>query len=256
MRHVTLFCSVTTAFSEGRSRRLAGAILAACGALALAPAGAWAADHQWTGPQGGAWSSNANWSGGAPTVNEVGATVTLPQGSTSTMDIPGLSLDGLVLSGDNVTLNGGSGTGPLHVGSITSTGANDVIAAPLAPAQGLLHVHPNAPSAFLKISGAISGDATDQLWFTASQAAASPSEVGVVLTGKNTFAGAATVFQGTLRLDNSGFDVGFVGSSITVGDPQKVGAFLELGQSSQIGDTTDVVLASRGVLDLGSANDE
>jgi autotransporter-associated beta strand protein len=148
----------------------------------------------WTGAAGdGRWSTAANWQGDTPPSN--GDAVELPTASTMVDDLPGLTLQELLLSG------------PAHLsGAPLSFGAGGVqlkskvqasIANPIAINGGALQIVLDPLGGPLTLSGMLSGSGGLKVVGTSRGSGL------VVLTANNTYSGATDVVNGTLEIDGS-----------------------------------------------------
>ena len=100
----------------------------------------------------------------------------------------------------------------------------------------------------LTLSGAIGG--ADGLQVNGSGAG------GVTLTANsNTYTGTTTVAAGTLALNSGGLNTAVTDPTIVVGVSGGSAATLKLLQSFEIGDSTDVQIASSGTFDVNSFNE-
>ena len=228
-------------------------VLAASAFVAIGAAPALAATHVWQGPSsGGLWSTAANWTNGLPTSGEPGGTIVQFGSSTSTtMNIPGLTIDELHFTGTgNTVLASGSTAlginGSTLVSNILDAAGGNTVAAPLTLSGAA--VLANVATGTLTLSGSIGG--TDGFVVDGSGAS------GVTLTGtSNTYSGTTTVSTGTLALNSNGLDTAVTGSSIVVGSASGGAATLRLLQSFEIGDSTDVQVQATGTFDVNSASE-
>jgi len=210
--------------------------------------------HTWTGPSGGTWSNAANWSGGVPTSGEAGGTtVKFGTNTTSTMDIVGLTVDQLWLSGTGNTINGLAGrtlfvNGSAAQNNIRSDGTGNTLAASLPLGlTGAVTIFIQSTSGTLNIAGTISG--TTNLRFFGLAATD-----GTRLTGQITIPGTTFVSSGTLLLDNNGVNAAITGPNVVVGD-SVTEATLRLAQHSEIADTTDVRVTANSTFDVAGHYD-
>ena len=217
--------------------------LAVAGALiALGASPALAATHVWQGPaSGGLWSNGANWTNGLPTTGEPGGTIVQFNGSTSTtMNIAGLTVDQIHFAGTaNTILASGSTalgvSGSVLLNNILDDAGGNSVAAPLTLSGST--VFATVTTGTLTLSGSIGG--SDGLHVNGSGAG------GVTLSGtSNTYTGTTTVAAGTLSLNSSGFNTAVTDPTIVVGLSGGSAATLKLLQSLEIGDSTDVQVAS------------
>jgi len=222
--------------------------------LAVSAASASANLHTWTGPSGGTWSNAANWSGGVPTSGEAGGTVVkFGTGTTSTMDIVGLTVDQVWFAGTGNTINGLAGRTLFIDGSdaqnnVQSDGTGNTLAATLPLGlTGPVSIFVQSSNGTLNIAGTISG--TTNLRFRGT----APSD-GTRLTGQITIPGTTTVASGTLLLDNNLVNAAITGPTVVVGDSLSA-ATLRLAQPSEIANTTDVRVTQNSTFDVAGQND-
>ncbi|OYV05698.1 MAG: hypothetical protein CFE26_10220, partial [Verrucomicrobiales bacterium VVV1] len=148
------------------------------------------------------WNTNANWSA-SPIPNAAGVTLRLNNNiaGNQTVNLPAAATVGTLFLGDSngthgftVASTGGTLTfnnGSAAAGLNKSTGANDVISAPLALTSEL--VVNQSSSGTLSFSGAVSG----------AGALTKDGAGTLVLTGAKTYTGATTAGDGVLRLDTT-----------------------------------------------------
>ena len=145
----------------------------------------------WTGAGGGSrWSTAANWQG--DTLPASGDAVEMPIASTSIDDLPGLTLQQLLVTGP-ADISGAAlaiGTGGIQVKSRVQASIANAIS---TGASGLQIIAD--PLATLNLSGVISGPGGLSVGFSHSAGL-------VVLTAANTYSGTTTV-AGNLEIDGN-----------------------------------------------------
>ncbi len=219
-------------------------------AVAWAPP-ALGAVHTWIGPTNGLWSNAANWSGGIPTSGELGGTIVqFNSGTTSTMDISGLSVDEIHFTGSNNTINGSTTltvNGATLAQNVVSEGESNTLSASLPLTLSGASLEATSSKGMLTIAGSVGG--TVGMIF-----AGTGGEFD--LTGQNTFSGSTLIAAGKLHIATFVGDV-IVGSSLTIGTGLGAAgsAELVLDQSSDISPETPVVVNSDGVMNFQGHSD-
>jgi autotransporter-associated beta strand protein len=211
----------------------------------LVPAMASAATHTWIGPSGGAWSTAANWSGASkPTSGEVGGTIVqFGSNTTSTMDIPGLTVDEIRFTGAKNTINGSetlSINGSTLVQNIVSEGAENKLASSLHITLVGASTELSSSTGMLTVNAPIAG--TPGLVFAGAGGS-------FALYDENTYTGPTVISSGALHIA-APVGLVIVGSSITVGTGVGPGAQLVLDQSSDISKETALIVNSDGVVNF------
>ena len=207
--------------------------------------------HVWTGAVNTLWSNAGNWSGGVPATGELGGTtVQFGSGTSSTMDIPGLTVDQIHFTGTGNTITGSTPlgvNGSTLVTNILDGSGGNTLAVPTA-LTGSTAVLADVTTGQLTMSGTVSGSAP--IVFSGSGAS------GVTLTGNNTYTGTTTVTSGTLQLNSNGVATAITGSSLVIGSPGGAPATVKLLQSLEMGDTTDVQVLAPGTLNVNSFDED
>ena len=215
--------------------------------VALNASPAVASVHVWTGAVNTLWSNAGNWTGGVPATGELGGTtVQFGSGTSSTMDIPGLTVDQIHFTGTGNTITGSTPlgiNGSTLITNILDGSGGNTLAVPTALTGGAA-VLADVTAGQLTMSGTVSGSAP--IVFTGSGAS------GVTLTGNNTYTGTTTVTSGTLQLNSNGVATAITGSSLVIGSPGGAPATVKLLQSLEMGDTTDVQVLAPGTLNVNS----
>ena len=231
-------------------RSIPKSLAVASALIALGASPALAATHVWQGPaSGGPWSNGANWTNGLPTSGEPGGTIVQFNGSTSTtMNIAGLTVDQIHFAGTaNTILASGSTalgvSGSVLLNNILDDAGGNTVAAPLTLSGSTVFM--TVTTGTLTLSGALGG--SDGLRVNGSGAG------GVTLTASsNTYTGTTTVAAGTLGLNSGGLNTAVTDPTIVVGVTGGSAATLKLLQSFEIGDSTDIQVASTGTFDVNS----
>ena len=215
-----------------------------------------AATHKWAGPaSGGNWSNAANWTNGKPTTGEVGGTIVFFSSNiTSTCDIAGLVVDLIQFGGTGNTVNGTAGTTTLGINGnnlVTNiqndTGTNTLGATlPINFANGAA-VLAAVNGGSLTIAGNISGGSNG---FVVNNAASATLNL---TSATNTYAGATNVEGGKLALNSGGFNTAIPGDLIIgLSSGTANSAIVQLLQSIEIADTSNVTINATGLFDLNN----
>jgi hypothetical protein len=104
--------------------------------VALSATPAVASVHVWTDAVNTLWSNAGNWTGGVPATGEPGGTtVQFGSGTSSTMDIPGLTVDQIHFTGSGNTITGSTAlnvNGSTLVTNILDGSGGNTLALPVA----------------------------------------------------------------------------------------------------------------------------
>ncbi len=231
------------------SRRFAIAIFAAASIILSWAAPALGSVHTWIGPTNGLWSNAANWSGGKPTSGESGGTIVqFGSGTTSTMDISGLSVDEIHFTGPDNTINGSSTltiNGATLVQNVVSEGKNNTLSSSLPLTLVGASLEATSSTGMLTIAGAVGGAPGMVLIGTGGE---------FDMTGDNTYTGPTSIQAGKLHIATL---VGIVisGSSLSIGTGAGPGAELVLDQDSDISGETAIVVNKDGVMNFNGFSD-